>query len=172
VEKPAAIIPVERIQKCILLIRKQKVILDNDLAVLYGVETKTLNQSVRRNIRRFPSDFMFQLTKVEKEQLVTNCDRFEPLKHSTSLPHAFTEQGVAMLSSVLRSQRAIEVNIAIMRAFVKLREILADNAALRRKVEEHDVVLKQIFELLKAMMEEREKPREPFGFRSRKKLTT
>ena len=166
--KTSAIIPVERIQRCILLIRNHKVILDRDLAVLYGVETKALNQAVRRNIKRFPPDFMFQMTKVEKEQLVTNCDRFEPLKHSTSMPHAFTEQGIAMLSSVLNSERAINVNIAIMRTFVRLREILADNVALRRKIEKHDEQIKYIFKLLGQMLQKPEKPKRLLGFHSKK----
>jgi len=166
--KMNAIIPVERIQKCILLIRNKKIILDRDLAVLYGVETKTLNQAVRRNIKRFPADFMFQLTKVEKKQLVTNCDRFAPLKHSTSMPHAFTEQGIAMLSSVLNSERAINVNIAIMRTFVKLREILGSNELLRHKIEsmerKYDEQFKAVFEVLGKMLAEPEKPKKPFGF--------
>ena len=165
--KTSAIIPVERIQKCILLIRNHKVILDRDLAALYGVETKTLNQAVRRNIERFPTDFMFQLTKVEKKQLVTNCDRFAPLKHSTSMPHAFTEQGVAMLSSVLKSKRAVEINIAIMRSFVKLREILTDNAALRRKFEKHDEQIKYIFNVLEKMLAEPAESKKPFGFQGK-----
>jgi hypothetical protein len=108
--------------------------LDRDLADLYGVSTKALNQAVKRNGRRFPPDFMFQLSKEEKGELVTNCDRFKKLKHSSVLPRAFTEQGVAMLSSVLKSQRAIEVNIAIMRTFVRLREMLASHSELARKL--------------------------------------
>lgn len=167
-KKMVAIVPVERIQRCILLIRNKKIILDRDLAVLYGVETKALNQAVRRNIKRFPADFMFQLTKVEKKQLVTNCDRFAPLKHSTSMPHAFTEQGIAMLSSVLNSERAINVNIAIMRTFVKLREILGSNELLRRKIEsmerKYDEQFKAVFEVLGKMLAEPEKPKKPFGF--------
>ncbi len=104
---------------------------------------------------------MFQLTKVEKKQLVTNCDRFAPLKHSTSMPHAFTEQGVAMLSSVLNSERAINVNIAIMRTFVKLREILGSNELLRHKIEsmecKYDEQFKAVFEVLSKMLAEPEK---------------
>ncbi len=105
------IIPDERIEKIILLVRDQKVIVDADLAELYGVSTKALNQAVTRNDQRFPPDFMFRLTKAEKQELVTNCDRLDRLKHSSALPRVFTEQGVAMLSSVLRSERAIQVNI-------------------------------------------------------------
>ena len=115
------------------------------LAVLYGVRTKRLNEQVRRNRKRFPGDFMFQLTNQEKEELVANCDRFKVLKHSTVNPCAFTEQGVAMLSSVLNSERSILVNIAIMRTFVKLRQVLATHKELahklnelERKIEKHD----------------------------------
>ena len=97
------LVPVERIEQAIVLLRGQKVIIDADLAVLYGVPTKALNQAVKRNEKRFPQDFMFRLTKEEKDKLVTNCDRFTPLRHSSALPKAFTEQGVAMLSSVLSS---------------------------------------------------------------------
>jgi uncharacterized protein (UPF0147 family) len=167
-KKTAAIVPVECIWRCILLIRNQKVILDRDLAVLYDVKTKALNQAVRRNIKRFPDDFIFQLTKAEKKQLVTNCDRFEPLKHSTSMPYAFTEQGIAMLSSVLNSERAINVNIAIMRTFVKLREILGSNDLLRRKIEsmerKYDEKFEQVFAVLKNMLTEETRPRKQIGF--------
>ena len=99
--------------------------LDRDLAQLYGVETKVLNQAVRRNLERFPEDFMFRLSYEEMSRLVTNCDRFRTLKHSSSYPLAFTEQGVAMLSSVLRSRTAIEINISIMRAFVTMRNYVS-----------------------------------------------
>lgn len=107
---PKSSVPAERIEQVILLIRGKKVMLDVDLAALYRVPTKTLNQAVKRNERRFPPDFMFRLNKKEKSELATNCDRFQRLKHSSVLPRAFTEQGVAMLSSVLNSERAIEVN--------------------------------------------------------------
>ena len=119
------LIPVENITSKILFLRNEKVLLDLDLAKLYGVPTKALNQAVKRNARRFPPDFMFRLTKKEKDKLVTNCDRFRTLKHASAAPSAFTEQGVAMLSSALSSHRAIEVNIAIMRAFVHLRKMIA-----------------------------------------------
>jgi ethanolamine utilization protein EutP (predicted NTPase) len=102
-------VPSERIEQSILLIRRQKVMLDNDLTALYGVPTKVLNQAIRRNVRRFPPDFMFRLTKKEKLELVTKCDLFQKLKHSSSLPCAFTEQGVAMLSNVLNSRRGMRV---------------------------------------------------------------
>jgi len=104
----AEVIPKEIIATIILLIRGKRVMLDRDLAVLYGVPTKALNQAVNRNIKRFPEDFMFEITLSEKNELVTNCDRFTTMKHSTVLPYVFTEQGVAMLSSVLNSERAIQ----------------------------------------------------------------
>ena len=127
--------PDERIEKTILLIRGQKVIIDADLAELYGVTTKALNQAVTRNDQRFPPDFMFRLTKSEKQELVTNCDRLDRLKHSSAFPRVFTEQGVAMLSSVLRSERAIHVNIQIMRAFIKLRRWIAGIDDLKSELE-------------------------------------
>lgn len=133
-----AIIPPEIIQNKIFEIRNVKVMLDRDLAELYEVETKVLNQTVKRNIKRFPENFMFQLNKLEKNELVTNCDRFETLKHSTFPPYAFTEHGVAMLSSVLNSERAIQINILIINAFIKLRQMLAEKNEALRKVEELD----------------------------------
>ncbi len=121
-------IAAKTIEAKILTIRNQQVMIDRDLAELYGTETKVLNQAVKRNIERFPEDFMFALDKSEKDELVTNCDRFETMKHSTVMPYAFTEQGVAMLSSVLKSPTAVEVNIQIMRAFVAMRHFLQNNA--------------------------------------------
>ena len=117
------IIQLDMIESKILLIRGKKVMLDRDLAELYGVETKNLNRQVKRNKERFPVEFMFQLTKEEKNELVTNWHRFNSLKHSTSLPHAFTEHGTVMLASVLNSQRAIETSILVVQAFIKLREL-------------------------------------------------
>jgi len=145
-KKTKAIIPVEFIVKKIIVLRGEKVLLDRDLAELYEVSTKVLNQAVKRNERRFPSDFMFRLTKQEKKELVTNCDRFRTLKHSSVLPRAFTEQGVAMLSSALNSDRAIGVNIAIMRAFVKLRVMLASHKDLTRKIAELEEVAEKTME--------------------------
>lgn len=121
-------ITAKTIEAKILTIRNQQVMIDRDLAELYGTETKVLNQAVKRNIERFPEDFMFALDKAEKDELVTNCDRFETMKHSSVMPYAFTEQGVAMLSSVLKSPTAVEVNIQIMRAFVAMRHFLQNNA--------------------------------------------
>jgi len=156
-------VPAERIEQSILLIRGQKVMLDADLAVLYEVPTKALNQAVKRNERRFPPDFMFQISKKEKNELVTNCDRFKRLKHSTALPRAFSEQGVAMLSTVLNSERAIEVNIEIIRTFVRLRKMLASNVALARKL--YDEQFKVVFDAIRALMTpEPEKSQKKIGF--------
>ena len=170
--KLSEIIPVERIQNSIYLIRKQKVMLDKDLAVLYGVETKVLIQAVKRNIERFPSDFMYQLTDKDftilRSQIVTSSwggRRYNP--------YAFTEQGVAMLSSILRSKRAIEVNIAIMRTFVKLRQILATNDLLRHKIEsierKYDEQFQQVFAVLKNMLTEEAKPKRQIGYHAEAK---
>jgi hypothetical protein len=145
---PTSLLQPERIEHAILLIRGQRVMLDRDLAVLYGVETKNLNKAVRRNIERFPADFMFQLTQEEAEACIGSRFQFGTLKRGQNikyLPQVFTQEGVAMLSTVLRSPRAIQVNIAIMRVFVRLRETLALHkelaqklAELERKVETHD----------------------------------
>lgn len=163
-----SIIPVERIQRLIYVIRAEKVMLDSDLADLYGVETKVLNQAVKRNIERFPDDFLFQLTEAESERLrsqsVTSNGRRGGRRYP---PYAFTEQGVAMLSSVLRSKRAAEVNIAIMRTFVQLRRILADNKLLNEKIRglesKYDEQFQQIFAVLEYMLEEKEKPKSKIG---------
>ncbi|MFH1709807.1 MAG: ORF6N domain-containing protein [bacterium] len=128
--------PQEAIETRIFLIRGQKVMLDRDLAELYGVETKYLNRQVRRNLERFPDEFMFLLSEQEKEELVTNWHRFKPLKHSTSLPLAFTEHGVAMLASVLNSESAIKISIFIIKAFVRLRRVLSAHKELARKLEQ------------------------------------
>ena len=119
----------------ILRYREEQVMLDRDLARLYGVETKVLNQAVKRNIDRFPKNFRFQLSENEFDELVTNCDRFKNLKHSSFLPYAFTEQGVAMLSAVLKSPTAIEVSIRVIEAFVSMRRFISQNAGLFQRVE-------------------------------------
>ena len=116
----------DSIARNILLIRGHKVMLDSDLAKLYGVETKVLNQATKRNRERFPSDFMFQLTSEEKKEVVTNCDHLAKLKFSSTLPYAFTEHGALMLGNVLRSDQAIEVSLLIVRTFVQLREMLSE----------------------------------------------
>jgi len=128
------LLPVEIIERKIYLIRAHKVLLDSDLAELYGVEVKQLKRQVRRNINRFPEDFMFQLQKEEYESLRSHFGTLKRGEHSKYLPYAFTEQGVAMLSSVLNSDRAIEVNVQIMLTFVKLREMLSTHKDLARKL--------------------------------------
>ncbi|MDD4178930.1 MAG: ORF6N domain-containing protein [Candidatus Margulisbacteria bacterium] len=165
------LMPIERIESKIFVIRGQKVMIDRDLAVLYGVSTKRLNEQVKRNIKRFPNDFMFCLLLSEKEQLVANCDRFKSLKHSTSFPYAFTEQGVAMLSSVLNSERAIWVNIAIMRAFVRLRQLISSHKELANRISElekkysrHEIEITTVFKMLKKLMEPPVKPTRRIGF--------
>jgi hypothetical protein len=167
--KSAAIIPVERIEQSILLIRGQKVMLDTDLAVLYRVTTKRLNEQVRRNIKRFPEDFMFQLTKQEYEVMRSQIATSKKGRGGRRyLPLAFTEQGVAMLSSVLNSERSIQVNIDIMRAFVRLRQLLATHKDLARKLEElekkYDAQFRVVFQAIRELMTPPEPKKRPIGF--------
>ena len=164
------LIPAETIEGKILLIRGQKVMLDRDLARLYGVPTKSLNLAVKRNSDRFPEDFMFQLSKEEDENLRF---QFETSKRGGRryLPYAFTEQGVAMLSSVLRSGRAVQVNIAIMRVFVKLKEMIATHkelahrlTLLEKRMEKKDEEIHAVFQLIRELMAPPEKPKGRIGF--------
>ncbi|MBI4834443.1 MAG: ORF6N domain-containing protein [Planctomycetes bacterium] len=173
--KETSLIPVERIEDAILFIRGHKVILDDDLARLYGVETRQLKRQVKRNIERFPIDFMFTITREEYRQIL-RC-QFGTLKrgsHSKYLPYAFTEQGVAMLSGILNSKRAIQVNITIMRAFVKLRRILSSHKELAKKLEElekkYDIQFKAVFDAIRQLMSEEEKPKPKIGFHPGKKI--
>jgi hypothetical protein len=164
------ILAADVVEKHILLIRGQKVMLDNDLAHLYGVPTKRLNQQVRRNRRRFPDDFMFELTAEEDNRLrLQNVTSKKGRGGRRYRPLAFTEQGVAMLSSVLNSERAIQVNIAIMRAFVRLRQILATHKALAKKLEEmeskYDEQFRAVFEAIQELMTPPNPPRRQIGFR-------
>ena len=162
-------LPVESITSKIYFIRDHKVMLDRDLADLYGVETKLLKRTVRRNIDRFPSDFMFELTKKELEnwrcQFGTSNNIKMGLRYS---PMAFTEQGVAMLSSVLNSKRAIQVNIQIMRAFTMLRSMLATHDDLRRKIEDmeskYDKQFRIVFQAIKQLLKEDDQPKRKIGF--------
>ncbi|PIS31726.1 DNA-binding protein [Candidatus Saganbacteria bacterium CG08_land_8_20_14_0_20_45_16] len=164
------LIPVEIIEKRIYLIRGYKIMLDFDLADLYGVETKVLNQAVKRNQKRFPADFMFSLSKQEilrMSQIVTSSQ----VKFHSNV-NAFTENGVAMLSSVLRSERAISVNIQIMRAFTSLRLILSRHKNLSEKIKKpeqkykkHDVAIEIVFETLRKMIADEEKPKKEIGFK-------
>lgn len=166
-----SLIPVERVGETILLIRGQKVILDADLAKLYGVDTKRLNQQVKRNRDRFPEDFMFQLTTEEKAEVVANCDHLSQLKFSPAFPYAFTEHGTIMAASVLNTPRAIEVSIFVVRAFVKLREMLATHKELERKLialeKKCDEQFKVVFEAIRALMAPPEKPRRKIGFEAK-----
>jgi len=166
-----AIVPMETIENQIYLIRGQKVMIDYDLASLYGVPTKRLNEQVKRNIKRFTGDFMFVLSNQEKEELVAICDRFSTLKHSTSNPYAFTEQGIAMLSSVLNSERAIYVNIEIMRAFVRIRHILSIHKELAQKIEllekrvfKHDADIRELVRDIRKMTINRSTRKHNVGF--------
>jgi hypothetical protein len=169
------VIPVDRIEHSILLIRGQKVILDTDLACLYGVETFNLNKAVKRNIDRFPKDFMFQLTKEETDSLrfQIGISKHRGRGGRRYLPYAFTEQGVAMLSSVLHSPRAVRVNIEIMRAFVRLRRLLASHADLARKFAEmekkYDAQFRVVFDAIRKLMAPPSHGRRPIGFITERK---
>ena len=165
------LVSVEVIIGKIFEIRGKKVMLDSDLAKLYGVTTKVLNQAVKRNRERFPEDFMFRLTNAEKEKVVTICDHLKALRFSYQLPYVFTQEGVAMLSSVLNSKRAVQVNIQIMRTFVKLRQILSGHkelafklAELERKIERHDSEIGDIFEAIRQLMRTPDEYRKITGF--------
>jgi len=166
-----SIVPQSRIENRIFVIRGHKVMIRIHLAELYGVETRALNQAVKRNIFRFPSDFMFQISEQEADLLVSQNVIPHRKFYGGSLPFAFTEQGVAMLSTVLRGDRAIQMNIAIMRAFVKLREILSTHKEiafklkqLETKVEKHDEEIQGIFEAIRRLMSPPDKPKRPIGF--------
>ncbi|TND08005.1 MAG: hypothetical protein FD123_2688 [Bacteroidetes bacterium] len=148
-----------RYESLIFEFRGQKIMIDSDLAILYGISTKSLKQQVKRNKNRFPQDFMFVLTKKEKMELVTNCDRLAALKHSSVMPLAFTEQGVAMLSSILRSPRAVNVNIEIMRAFVRFRALLKEHVELRKEIADLDEKIEKIFSFLLEKINGQEKKR-------------
>jgi len=159
----------EVIERRIYLTRGQKVMLDSDLAGLYGVETRTLNQAAKRNSSRFPADFMFQLTREEAEvALRSQIVILKRGEHRKFLPFAFTEQGIAMLSSVLHSERAVQVNIAIMRAFVKLREMMASHRDLAAKLDaleqKYDAHFRVVFDAIRNLMEPAAKPRRRIGF--------
>jgi ORF6N domain len=165
------LVPIELIASKIYLIRNMKVMLDRDLADLYGVETRVLNQAVSRNIERFPEDFMFSLTREEImriSQIVTSSE----IKFSKSV-RCFTEQGVAMLSSVLRSKRAIHVNIQIMRTFTQLRKMLSTHKDLKRKIEsmekKYDEQFQIVFEAIKQLLTEEDKPKKKIGFTVKEK---
>lgn len=166
-----ALIPAERVEGMILLIRGQRVMLDADLAELYGVPTKRLNEQVKRNADRFPEDFMFRLTADEKKEVVAKCDHLRSLRFSPGSPCAFTEHGALMLASVLSSRRAVEVSVFVVRAFVRIREMLASHRELARKVAElerrsrgHDEKIRSLVEAIRQLMAPGESKTRRIGF--------
>jgi hypothetical protein len=169
---PVPAVSEETIVEKIFIIRGQKVMLDKDLAEMYGVPTFRLNEAVKRNMSRFPDDFMFQLTKNEYDSLRSQIAILKRGKHSKYSPYAFTEQGVAMLSSVLNSETAIQVNIQIIRLFTKMKQLILDNKDLWmkiKKIEQHllknDEEIKTVFAYLKKLLIQENKPRNPIGFK-------
>jgi len=177
--KPKSLIPTAAIEQLILNLRSQRVILDADLARLYGVTTKVLNQQVKRNAARFPADFMFRLTAAEKREVVTNCDHLKSLKFSPQKPLAFTEHGAIMAATLLNSPKAVAVSVYVVRAFVKLRRALVSRRSLRTKLGqlertlnsvelklgEHDQRFDVLFETLRELLDEPEDaPKPPIGF--------
>jgi len=166
------IIPDELIMNKILLIRGQKVMLSNDLAELYGVTTKRLNEQVKRNIKRFPKNFMFQLNESEKDKVVANCDHLQNLKYSPYLPYVFTEHGTVMLANVLNSYRAIRVSIRKVEIYIRMREYVLTNKELLLKVEQlekrigkQDKKIAQVLNYLKKFIEFQDIPRKQVGFK-------
>ena len=164
---------IEVVQRRIMSIRGDRVMLDHSLAELYGVQTKQLKRAVRRNIHRFPPDFMFELTREEYNSLRSQIGTIKRGEHSKYLPMAFTEQGVAMLSSILNSRRAIEVNILIVRAFVRLRQMVGVHKDLLQKIEDmekkYDAQFKVVFEAIRQLMAAPEKSQKKIGFQLKEK---
>jgi phage regulator Rha-like protein len=164
-----SVIPMERIERAIILVRGEKVMLDSDLAEIYGVETKALNQAVKRNASRFPVDFMFQLTAKEAEslrsQIVTSNEGRGGRRY---LPYAFSEHGALMLANVLNSERAAQTSVQVVRAFVRLRQLLASNTELARKLDamekKYDAQFKVVFDAIRQLMSPPAKPRREIGF--------
>ena len=165
---PKLMIPLERIDRSILMMRGQRVMLDVDLANLYGVSTKRLNEQVKRNRQRFPADFMFQLTAKEKAEVVAICDHLQKLRFSPALPYAFTEHGAIMLASVLNSPVAVQVSVQIVRAFTKLREAVKSNKAVLRRLsqieEKYDAQFRVVFDAIRQLMKPPEPKRRRIGF--------
>ena len=162
------LIPVEFIEKRIFFLRNEKVMIDRHLAEMYGVDTRILNQAVKRNIKRFPREFMFQLSRKERDEVITICDNLASLKFARTMPFAFTEHGLVMLSSVLNSNRAIQVNIEIVKTFVRLRKMLATQSYLRRKIEvmeeKYDEQFRMVFQAIKQLLKEDDHPKRKIGF--------
>lgn len=167
--KPAHLAVAPPAESLILLVRGQRVVIDADLARLYGVPTKALNQAVRRNAERFPGDFVFRLSKREKNEVVTNCDHLGHLRFSPALPYAFTEHGAIMAASVLNSPRAVSMSVYVVRAFVRLRELLSSHRELVKRVDEletrYDGQFKVVFDAIRRLMAPPEpKPKRRIGF--------
>jgi len=164
-----ALISALHVERRILSIRGQRVLLDADLAAVYGVSTRALNQAVKRNRDRFPEDFMFQLTRAEKMEVITACDHLRPLRFSPSLPYAFTEHGAIMLASVLNTPTAVHASVQVVRAFVRLRGALAAHKELARKLEQlekrYDAQFKSVFDAIRQLMAPPATPRRSIGFR-------
>ena len=177
-----AAVMLPRIESRILVVRGQKVIIDADLALLYGVDTRTLNQAVKRNAERFPMDFMFALTPAEKTEVITSCDHLQKLKFSKSMPYAFTEHGAIQAANVLASARAVEMGIYVVRAFVRLKQASTLHADLAKRLAEledktealamnHDTFsrntrnqLREVFDALRELMTPPDPPKRPIGF--------
>ena len=164
-----SLVPIERIQNSILFVRGQKVMIDRDIAELYGVETRRLNEQVKRNKGRFPEDFMFQVTKKEKDWIVANCDHLQILKFSRTNPYAFTEHGAVMLASILNTEIAVQASIQVVRAFVKLRKLLISNEQLSRKLiqleKKYDNQFNIVFKALKQLIDQPEPKKREIGFK-------
>ena len=162
-------ITITQIEQAILLIRGHRVLIDADLAVLFGVSNKALNQAVKRNLKRFPPDFLLQLTTTEKQEVVTNCDHLKHLKFSRTLPYAFTEHGAIMAANVLNNDRAIQASVQVVRAFVRLRKLLATHEDLARKLEaleeKYDEQFKVVFDAIRQLMLPPKTSKHPIGFR-------
>jgi hypothetical protein len=156
------------IESRILLLRGYKAMIDADLAQLYGVPTKRLNEQVRRNARRFPKDFCFQLSAAEKTEVVANCDHLRQLRFSPSLPYAFTEHGAIMAATVLNTPRAVDMSLHVVRAFVRLREMIASHKDLAKRLDEmegrYDQQFKIVFDAIRQLMNPAEKPKRKIGF--------
>jgi hypothetical protein len=167
----ASLVSTLPIERRILLLRKHKVMLDADLAELYGVSTKRLNEQVKRNRDRFPPDFMFRLTTTERAEVVAKCDHLRQLRFSPALPYAFTEHGAIMLASVLNSPVAVRASIQVVRAFIAMREALAANKGLARKLaileRKYDAQFKAVFDAIRRLVAPPERPRAPIGFQHR-----
>ncbi len=171
-ETEYSLVPIEAIAQAILVVRGQRVILDSDLARLYGVQTRVLNQAVKRNSDRFPEDFIFQLSPEELSELITKCDRFGRSKHSSVCPYAFTEHGALMAATVLSSPRAVEVSVYVVRAFIRLRELLAGHmelsqrlAELEARVDGHDEQIGALIEAIRQLLAPPETPDRKMGYR-------